>query len=157
VAEDASHSHRSPLWLRSLAGGAPGGSPERAYYRALARSLEEQFFARVLEPPSPEFDAWRIRNFMDGRNGLYRWGYPSLGPEEGYGPYELSGTLLHGWWAFLPGDRTRRLYRDLSQRFPLSDRSLAIYSGPAKLPRAANGVLTDGTAQLLCQLGAELH
>jgi len=155
IAEDASHSHRSPLWLRSLAGGSPAGSPERHYYQALARGLEEQFFGRVLEPPSSEFDGWRMRNFMDGRNGIYRWEYPSLGPDQGYGAYELSGTLLHGWWAFLPGERARRLYRDLATRFPLPEEQLLIYAGPARrMP--STGVLRDGMAELLCRLAAEL-
>jgi hypothetical protein len=160
VAEDASHSHRAPLWLRSLADGSPRGSPERAYYRALARSLEEQFFARVVEPPSAAFDGWRLRNFMDGRNGIYRWGYRSLGPNQGYGPYELSGALVHGWWSFLPGGRTRRLYAELSAQFPLSREQLLLYAGPRAVAREgrdpATGILGDGTAELLSRLALEL-
>ena len=155
VAEDASHSHRSPLWLRSLADGSPPASPERHYYLALADGLERQFFGRVLEPPSPEFDGWRLHNFMDGRNGIYRWGYASLGPEQGYGAFELSGTLLHGWWAFLPGERTRKLYQDLAERFPLPAEQVTVYAGPASR-RDAAGALRNGLAELLCRLAAGL-
>jgi hypothetical protein len=156
-AEDASHSHRSPLWLRSLAEAAPPESAERAYYERLLRGLERQLFDRVLVPPSPDFPGWRLSNYMDGWNGLYRWGYHQFGPDEGYGPYELSFVLLSGWWSFLPGQRTRGLYRDLASAFPLSPELLQVYMGPPPLgrpPGRPNGILVDGTAKLLCRLGA---
>jgi len=97
-----------------------------------------------------------MRNFMDGRNGIYRWQYASLGPNQGYGPYELSGVLLHGWWAFLPGERVGRLYRNLAARFPLREEQLAIYGGPARRTPGSTDILRNGMAELLCRLAAEL-
>ncbi len=157
VAEDASHSHRWPLWLRSLAGGHLPGSSERTYYERLLRGLEQQFHDRVLVPPSAEFAGWRLRNYMDGRNGIYRWSYRTLAGSEGYGPYQLSGVLLHGWWGFLSGGRTRQLYAELAGMFPLTREELLVYAGPpaAGHPRdPAAGILADGTAELLCRLAA---
>jgi len=156
--EDASHTHRFPLWLEGLAAAEPAGSPERAYYERLLRGLERQFFDRVLVPPSPEFAGWRLRNYMNGQNGLYRWGYKQFGPNEGYGPYELSFALLSSWWGFLPGPRARSLYRDLAAEFPLSPQLLKVYMGPQPLGRPAgkpNAILVDGTALLLCRLASE--
>ncbi len=99
-AEDVSHSHRFPIWLRSSIEAAPAGSAERAYFERLLSGLERQFFDRVLVHPSPQFAGYRLRNYMDGKNGIYRWQYKSLGPDQGYGPYELSAALVNSWWAF---------------------------------------------------------
>jgi len=157
--EDVSHSHRFPLWMRSLSEAAEPGSAERAYYQRLLWGLEQQFFDRVLVHPSPEFAGYRLRNYMDGQNGMYRWGYKGLGPDQGYGPYELSSALLGSWWAFLPGARARSLFGDLAKEFPLSPQLLQVYMGPApkgRSPGKPTGTLADGTASLLCQLAAEL-
>ena len=156
-AEDASHSHRVPLMLRSMAEGHPRGSEGRAYYERLLWGLERQFFGRVAVPPSAEFAGWRVRNFMDGRNGIYRWEYKSLGPNQGYGPYELSGVLLHGWWAFLPGERADSLYRQLAAQFPLTEDQLILYGGPGKRAQAPTGILRNGTSELGARLAAELR
>ena len=96
---------------------------------------------------------------MDGKNGIYRWQYKSLGPDQGYGPYELSAALVNSWWAFLPGPRARQLFHDIAGQFPLSDQLLQLYTGPRPKNRPAGapgGILVDGTAQLLSQLAAEL-
>jgi hypothetical protein len=156
-AEDASHSHRMPLVLRSMAEGHPVGSEGRAYYERLLWGLERQFFDRVAVPPSAEFTGWRLRNFMDGRNGIYRWQYKSLGPNQGYGPYELSGVLMHGWWAFLPGERADLLYRGLAGQFPLGEEQLIVYGGPGKQAQAPTGLLRNGTSELCARLAVELR
>jgi hypothetical protein len=158
-AEDVSHSHRFPIWLRSSIEAAPAGSAERAYFDRLLTGLERQFFDRVLVNPSPEFTGYRLRNYMDGKNGIYRWQYKSLGPDQGYGPYELSAALVNSWWAFLPGPRARQLFQGIAGEFPLSDQLLQLYTGPRPKDRPAgtpSGFLVDGTAQLLSQLAAEL-
>jgi hypothetical protein len=162
VAEDVSHSHRMPLWLRSLAAGETAGSKDRGYYLRLLVGLESQFFRRVVVPPDSEFSGWRTRNFMDGSNGIYRWEYRSLGTGQGYGPYELSGTLVLGWWGFLPGERARSLFRDLAGLFPLDPAVLRLYAGPHRLELVSPDPrppvwLSDGTAELLCRLAAELE
>ena len=96
IGEDASHSHRLPLWLTSLAEAYPPGSEPRAYYLRLRTGLARQFQRAVLTAPVAGFPGYRTTNYMDGHNGLYRWGYPTIGPDDGYRPYELSGTFLLG-------------------------------------------------------------
>jgi hypothetical protein len=152
--DDASHGHRYPLLLRSMALSHPSGSDGRRFYERLLRGLERQFFQRVVVPPSDEFPGWRIRNYMDGENGIYRWQFSSLGANQGYGPYELSGALLQGWWTFLPGKRATELYQRIATQFPLTEQQLAVYGGPTRKP-GAKGILGDGTAELICRLAAE--
>jgi hypothetical protein len=160
VAEDASHSHQSALWLRSLAGAYDDAAPEHRYYDLLRSALERQFFSVVAVAPDGQFAGWRTRNFMDGRNGVYRWGYATLGEGQGYGPYELSGTLLLGWWAFLGGPRAHLLYDALAAGFPLGRDELRLYAGPFPLGQEkgamSSGFLTGGWAELISRLAADL-
>ncbi len=108
----------------------PADDPKHYFYRDLREGLEKQFFNKVLVKPTKDFPFYRTTNFLDGNNGVYRWNYQSLGPNKGYGPYELSGTLALGWWAFLESERVRALYRDLAQRYPESKDLISFYLGP---------------------------
>jgi hypothetical protein len=130
VAEDASHSLRYPLWLVSLRGAARDQA-EYAYYSALLVGLARQFTSRVLVQPGDSFPAWRLTNFMDGRNGVYRWQYSTAGEGNGYGPFELSGSFNLGWWGFLRSSLVREAYADQALRFPLPAQVLETYVGPS--------------------------
>lgn len=130
IAMDTSHSHRFPLWLKSLAEAYTPGSNEHNYYNKLREGLTIQFTDIVLLAPSGEIPFYRTTNFLDGNNGVYRWNYSTQGPNNGYGPYELSGTMLLGWWTFLPGDFLNTIYNDISRQFPLSDDAIQLYVGP---------------------------
>jgi len=130
IAEDASHSLRFPLWLTSLMGAYPPKSEGSQFFEELRSGLEKQFFNKVLVRPSKNFPCYRMNNFMDGNNGVYRYNYESLGPGRGYGPYELSGSMLYGWWAFLGTDRILGVYRDMAASFPWPKECVKIYLGP---------------------------
>jgi len=126
VAEDVSHSFRFPLWLISLRRAARD-SVEAAYYEHLLTGLDEQLFRHVVKPPTSSFNAYRLTNFMDGRNGVYRWQYSERGATWGYGPYQLSATFTLGWWAFLGTSRVHDAYQAELARFPFSSNVLATY------------------------------
>ena len=132
IATDTSHSHRFPLWLVSLerAFDKQGDLEKAQFIKRLRKGLAEQFFEKVLVPPSDEFPNYRTKNFMNGYNGIYRYGYITQGKGRGYGPYELSGTMLLGWWSFLPEKSIRDVYCYISSRFPLSEEEIKVYLGP---------------------------
>jgi len=67
---------------------------------------------------------------MDGWNGIYRWGYSTQGENNGYGPYELSGTLIEGWWGFLESPQVSSIFKDMSNLFPLEENVVKLYVGP---------------------------
>lgn len=119
IAMDISHSHRLPLILLSLQGAELPGSERFSYYLKLRQGLAKQFFEVVLVPPSSEFLFYRTSNFIDGRNGVFRYQYGKMAEGKGYGAHALSGTLLLGWWTFLPDDKTRGLYQNLLENFPV--------------------------------------
>lgn len=131
ISEDSSHSLRFPLWLTSLMRAYAPNSEGYRFFEGLRTGLEKQFFNKVLERPSNNFPCYRMNNFMDGSNGLYRWNYESLGSGRGYGPFEDSASLVLGWWAFLDTDRIRGVYRDLVATFPWPKECVALYLGPA--------------------------
>lgn len=138
IAEDSSHSHRYPLWLTSLLEAYPPGSAQRRFYEGLRGGLALQLLHQVLVPPDPEFPSYRLTNYLDGRNGWYRVGHPTLPPGTGYGPFELSGTFLLGWWSFLDHPLVCEAYREQAYLFPLPDRVVDVYVGPGG--RAASSI-----------------
>lgn len=129
IAEDTAHANRWPLWLRSLQEAAEPGSGTYLYYESLLEGLEKQFVDKVLVPPTEAFPTYRLTNYMDGRNGVYRYDYPTH-PLDGYGPYELSGTLHDGWWGFLETESTRKVYREVAAEMPFVGLDMRTFTGP---------------------------
>lgn len=160
VAPDTSHSHRLPRVLRDLleASDSPG---EAQIYSSLLSGLDRRMTDIVLVPPDTNFKAWRTTNYMDGHNGYYRWEYATQGANNGYAPYELSGTLNLGWWGFLESKSIRRVYRDQSRAFPLPENVLDTYVGP-NTTRVRNELVelpdcyTNGMMELIVRLAATL-
>lgn len=157
VAEDASHSLRRPLWIVSLLHAARD-SKEAAYYARLLKGLEKQFYVHVLVPPTLDFPAYRTKNWMDGRNGVFRWNYQHRGPTWGYGPYELSGSFRLGWWAFLGSKRVSAAYADQARRYPLPPLVLSTYdpNSPAAALRNGPNRQREGFYELIARLASRL-
>lgn len=157
IAEDSSHSHRWPVWLDSFSGAANPGSEEARFYTDLRRGLEYQFLHSVLVPPDAKTAYYRLNNFMDGRNGLYRYHYVTTGELGGYGPFALSGALLYGWWGMLSGTEITGHFGVIAMQFPLGADALKTYIGP-NTTRARNRLVawpayfTNGFAELVVRL-----
>lgn len=131
IAMDTSHSHRFPLWINSfIEAYETYDFDKKDYFLKIRSGLEKQFYENVLVKPDEEFDGYRTKNFMDGRNGIYRWNYPTQGQGNGYGPYELSGTFTLGWWSFLKSERISEVYFEMANKFPLSEDVIEVYVGP---------------------------
>ena len=118
------------MWLRSFIEAFPPLSPDRLYYEELLSGLEIQFMEKVIVAPDSTFGAYRTNNFMDGRNGVYRYSYYTAGTGKGYGPYAISAGLYYGWWTFLNTDRVREVYNWMQDRYPLSPSIVTAYVGP---------------------------
>lgn len=153
IAWDSSHSLRFPRILSSLV-DANKGTPDEGFYQGLLTGLETQFFDHVVVAPSADFPGYRTTNYMDGTNGLYRWGYASFGPDNGYGPYELSDSLFTPWWIFLGSQRAHSLYRSLADAFPMATSTVNAYIGPMSAAHAAyyNGGINELEARLAALL-----
>jgi hypothetical protein len=131
IAMDSSHSLRFPLWLTSQMRAYSKGSEGYQYFEELREGLDKQFFNKVLVKPASNYPCYRLNNFMDGSNGVYRWNYASLGTGRGYGPYQNSAALVLGWWDFLGTDRIRAVYQDMAAEFPWPKQCIQAYLGPA--------------------------
>jgi hypothetical protein len=130
IAADSSHSMRFAAWLTSFMLAYSPASNEHRFYAGLRAELENQFFDKVLVLPSNDHPCYLLKNFMDGSNGVYRWNYASLGKGVGYGPYDLSGSLLLGWWSLFGTDRIQTVYSDLARRFPWPPECVEFYLSP---------------------------
>jgi hypothetical protein len=159
IAEDVSHSHRTALWLRSFMMAATEDE-EYSFFDSLLVGLDNQFFNYVLVYPTDSVDTYLTYNYMNGWNGLYRWNYFKNEPNTGYGPYELSGTMLLGWWTFLGTERIKKVYQELSNRFPIPEPILSIYemrTGQPRPPDRKENFYTNGLGWLICLLAARLN
>lgn len=130
VTIDSSHAHRYPLWLKSFTAITRVYPSESKYIKDLKKRLTNQFVRFIYAPPTRNFPFHKTNNYMDGYNGLYRYNYATTGVNNGYGPYELSGTLLIGWWSFLESRSVQNIYSDISKSFPLSKKAIELYVGP---------------------------
>lgn len=99
---------------------------------------------------------------MDGSNGVYRWGYGSFGPNGGYGPYQLSGSLTLGWWTFLETAESKALYRELVTQYPWAKPCVELYLGPPSQGHAYTQAELDPDSSsmrlryVLCYLASQL-
>ena len=102
---------------------------------------------------------YRTTNYMDGRNGLYRYNYTTQ-QDTAYLPYQLSGTITLGWWSFLGGEMSE-LYKNIYETFPLDENALKTYVGP-NTTRERNKYVAwpayfeNGFAELNCLLASKL-
>jgi hypothetical protein len=87
--EDASHTHRFPLWMRSLIEAAPAGSPEQAYYTACSGGWSGSFSTGCWSSPRRSSPAIGCVTTWTAERAV-SLGYKQFGPDQGYGPYELS-------------------------------------------------------------------
>jgi hypothetical protein len=157
IATDSSHAHRWPLMLYSLTAAADGGS-SRQFFESLQKGLERQFAEVVIVPPDAGVPAWRTRNYMDGRNGLYRW---EPATDSGIGPFGLSDVIpAGGWWSFLGSERMQHAFGDQASRFPLAPSITQVYAATSSrdvhpLLRSPE-YLSNGLAELHTRLAARL-
>jgi len=124
---DSSHFHRFPLWLKSFRDAYPIDDERYLFYQDLLDKLAIQFKKSVLVNSG---SYWLFNNYMDGRNGVFRYGYATQAEGNGYGPYELSATPLIGWWYFLEDDEVNSMYCSISNNFPIDSKTIKTFVGP---------------------------
>ena len=157
---DTSHFARVPIFLRIMKRANIENQERVEYYDRLITGLKEQFLENVIVLPDKENEYYRTTNYMDGRNGLYRYNYKTQ-KDTAYLPYQLSGTLCLGWWCFL-GDELNQTYKKIYETFPLNDKALEIYVGP-NTTRQRNfyvewpNYFENGFAELNCLLASKIE
>lgn len=129
IAQDSSHFHRFPLFIESWKNAFPKNSREFTFFERLRTGLTEQMISSVIIPPTEEHPYYRLTNFMDGRNGVYRYKYSTNAEQKGTLPFQLSGTFLLGWWSFLKDERIAQIYKEIFYSFPLSEQAILCYTG----------------------------
>lgn len=160
ITMDTSHFHRFSLFVNSLRDANEPGSADYKFYEKIRTGLVKQLIGIVLKKPDANFSGYRLTNFMNGMNGVYRYGTSEgVGKNSGYGPYQLSGTFLIGWWSFLGDPQVNKAYSDISKSFPLPESVLQVYQGPTYQEpgeRKAKSWYENGLAELFTSLGAKM-
>ena len=162
IAEDTAHASRYPIWLTSLADASEPGSADRSFYERLRHGFGTQVVNHVLVPPSDSTPVYRLTNYMDGRNGVYRWNYATTGIDRGQGPYAMSRNLLNGWFAFAQHPGIGAVYSQLADQFPLSDAELQVYLPDVYSDRTFHPLVSvpefyqNGMSELIVQLASRM-
>ena len=157
IGMDSSHAHRFPLWFRSLSAGSEALEID-APYREMLEGFRNQFTTHALVFPSKEYSWPVLNNYLSGHNGVYRYGYGTLGDSRGYGPYGLSYVLMQGWYPFLGGEELKAALIWLQESFPLPEEAVQFYLGPdTSRPRhplvTSDAYYTKGMAELQVNVG----
>lgn len=126
IGTDSSHIARMPLWLDAVI-----AATDKESLKQIKRGFTKQFEEVALIPSSDVFLAPRLTNYIDGSNGLYRYGFNSLGEFNAYQPYELSGALVTNWYGFMGSEILKAEFSNALDNFPLSPDIIEIYSGPS--------------------------
>lgn len=162
IATDSSHFHRFPLFVNDFISTYKKEPEKKEFFIKVQKGLKKQFLENVLVNPSEEFKGYRLNNYMDGHNGVYRWNYATQGPDNGYGPYELSGTFFLGWWSFLEADEIKMAYKFMAEQFPLEKKLINTYVGP-NTTRERNKYVRlpdyfeNGFAEIICRLIVDME
>jgi hypothetical protein len=130
IATDSSHMHRWPVWLKSFKRMFLNDATKLNFIKKLEISLAKQFSEFVYVKSDSMFPAPRMNNFFDGRNGIYRYLYATQGGS-GYEPYQLSGTLVVGWYgALLKADDFSEDINNVLENDQLPSYVITTYVGP---------------------------
>ncbi|CAM6286242.1 TPA: hypothetical protein ACTVL7_001432 [Escherichia coli] len=153
IAEDSSHSSRWPLFFRSMISAAINNPEDKEVLLKAYHGYSSQFSHHVAVIQNKSVF---LNNYMDGRNGVYRYKYSTTGKNDnlGYGPYALSGVLGQSWYPFLSG--VDDIYNIYEKSYPLSKETIDLYIGP-NTTRKRNPLFvwpqffTNGFAELIAK------
>lgn len=156
ISEDSSHSHRWPLFFRSMIAASDADDRKRKLLLKAYKGFSKQFTRKVVIVQDGSI---LLKNYMDGSNGIYRYKYATIGSNEnlGYGPSSLSGILGLSWYPF--ASNVSDIYQIYQKSYPLKENILNLYVGP-NTTREVNPLFswpaffTDGFAELIAKQGA---
>ncbi|EXB45629.1 hypothetical protein J699_03150 [Acinetobacter sp. 1000160] len=116
MVSDSSHFFRMPKILLSLQESYPENSENYNLYGLYRNGLNKQFLNNVVKIKDNKI---YLTNYMDGRNGLFRFGY-SL-KNKGIEPYKQTYSFGMGWWVFMGSSKIKSLYLDYYNQINVAD------------------------------------
>jgi len=94
----------------------------KALKDASLNEIEKSFYDEVLKSNSIRLEknvsefvdgVYKLTNYMDGTNGVYRWNYLNRGKNFGYNSYELSNIQVWSSLAFLDSKKVDDIYNHM--------------------------------------------
>ena len=165
IEEDISHYSRIPLMLQNIA-CVTEDKNYKANLEAILNVNSSYFQKEILVDPSNESRIYRLKNYMNGSNGLYRWNYSGRGKDYAHKPYSLSKQLYTGKYVFFSSDM-QDIYKKIVGTFPLElnevNEMTTLKEVTEKLiwnesySNAFPGILMNGYAELTCFLSGEYN
>lgn len=124
------------------------------YISSLITGLGNTVANYVLVPPSYECNYYRVANYMDGTNGLFR--YDPEKPEHYYGPYQESTSFLLGMWALCENKEIQEAYEYTCGQFPLDDEGKKVYEDPYTTRERNKIFMSNYYYEQLCYMASQL-
>lgn len=165
IEEDTSHYSRMPLMLQNIA----CVTEDKNYKAKLETILNVNsiyFQKEILVNPSNESRIYRLMNYMNGSNGLYRWNYNGRGKDYAHKPYSLSKQLYTGKYVFFSSEM-QDIYKKIAGTFPLTLNEVSEMTTLREVndkliwnesySNAFPGILMNGYAELTCLLAGEYN
>lgn len=118
---DTSHFSMFPSMLNALIKAFENNSSAKNSLINIRNKLSDNFYSNIIHWING--NPFTV-NYMDGSNGLYRYN-PST--NDAYLPFETSGTILFGQWAYLKSNIDSKFYKDLFDCFPLPASTIKTY------------------------------
>ncbi|MEM7214783.1 MAG: hypothetical protein AAF423_04500 [Pseudomonadota bacterium] len=129
---DISHASRFPSWIESLSNAEVQLNPDTSFFQDIKTGLANQINSNVLYESTEQSGLWLTSNFLDGTDGVYRYGYQSFFENEGFLPGQLSGTFLLGSWSRLNDAAISEAYGDLLSLSNFSPFALEFFNEPIR-------------------------
>ncbi|OAD23023.1 hypothetical protein THIOM_001151 [Candidatus Thiomargarita nelsonii] len=137
-----------PIFIRIFMEASYDSLKKERFFRNILKGIEIQLFDKVIIPPDENIRIYRLTNYMDGTNGVYRWNYVGRGKNWGYNPSELSCTPFYSSLVLIDSDRIRNWYKELDALYPYSKRELELVKSSS---------CNSGEGRLLAKLSSHLH
>lgn len=150
VSWDSSHFFRMPLLLESI----KRVQNDDEFYNNVEKGLANQFIDKVMICPTKKRNYWLANNYMDGRNGVYRYNPDN---QTGWDRSCLTVSVLMGWWAFCGSDRISEMYRDLYE-FVQSGKALPYeYTDHVSTRERYSVFLSRKWSEMLCYMASRIN
>ncbi|MDA9208817.1 hypothetical protein N9P03_01290 [bacterium] len=160
VSWDTSHASRWPAWFNSFNEANLALRFDGTDIAAAQTGFTQIFEDAVLYEHGADSGIWLTTNYVDGYDGVFRWGYQSFASDNGYASSQLSGTFLMGAWNGLGSTYVDEAYADLLENGMFTPEVYEFFNEPVRVGPSTNAfdwrdILESGDIRLWLAIASD--